>query len=187
MSNALIRWKIASLAIAFNSIAIAQMPPSAEALRLSLKTMGKALTGCRENYTFALPGSTSPLLKMVNGDDGYKKTLTSLDKAENFIKFLLEHPEKMSGRMLVAILSTSDDFSIGLGSHRTEILTNLIRGDKTITPEMSKHLVVVDVRLATCQRSLYDAGDDFAGYVMMYVAAQDRLIETTGARKGAPK
>jgi hypothetical protein len=165
--------------IALSQPGNAQTAPSSETIVLSLKTMSKALAGCREVYTWVQPGMTSPLLKVVIGD-GYSQTLMSLEKAEKLSKFLVEHPDQIKGGMLVAILSTSDDFSVGVGSTRTEILASVMRQNSKITSQMTKELTTSDINLNACQKSLFNAGDDYVELVVRYVAAEDRLV-------GAPK
>jgi hypothetical protein len=56
------------------------------------------------------------------GRDDYNKDIASLGHAERFTDFLIAHPDKISGSFLVMILSTSDDFAVGLQSTQTEIL-----------------------------------------------------------------
>lgn len=82
----------------------AAQAPSAATLSLSLKTMNKALAGCRESYTRVYPGLKEPLLKPIVGADNYDKDLKNLDHAEAFTSFLITHPDKMSGKMLVAVV-----------------------------------------------------------------------------------
>jgi hypothetical protein len=122
------------------------------------------------------------LLKLVVGAGGYDKDMMSLGRAEKFTKFLIEHPDQIKGGMLVAILSTSDDFSVGVGSTRAEILASLVRKDSKVTPQMAEELVTTSVTLNACQKSLFNAGDDYAGFVMQYVDAEDRLVETPKQR-----
>lgn len=171
---------LCAVLIALSPPANAQTSPSSETIVLSLKTVSKALAGCRKVYTQVQPGATSPLLKLVVGADGYSRTLTSLEKAEKFSRFLVEHPDQITGGMLVAILSTSDDFSVGIGSTRTEILASLVRQDSKITLQMTKELATSDINLNACQKSLFNAGDDYVELVLHYVEAEDRLV-------GAPK
>lgn len=171
---------LCAVLIALNHTANAQTAPSSETIVLSLKTMSKALAGCREAYTWIQPGTTSPLLKLVVGGDGYSKSLMNLEKAEKFSKFLIQHPDQIKGGMLVAILSTSDDFSVGVGSTRTEVLASLMRQSGKITPQMTKELMTSDINLNTCQKSLFNAGDDYVELVLRYIAAEDRVV-------GAPK
>jgi hypothetical protein len=104
------------------TLCAAAQAPSAATLDLSLKTMNRALAGCRESYTQVYPGSQEPFIKPIVGADNYDKDLKSLDHAEAFTSFMLAHPDKVSGKMLVAVLSTSDDFSVGVGSTRSEVL-----------------------------------------------------------------
>ena len=104
----------------------------------------------------------------------------SLEKAEKFSKFLIEHPDQIKGGMLVAILSTSDDFSVGVGSTRSEVLASLMRQSSKITPQMTKELITSEIKLDACQKSLFNTGDDYVELVLRYVAAEDRFV-------GAPK
>jgi hypothetical protein len=164
--------------VALSLSANAQTFPSTETIVLSLKTVSKALAGCREVYTWVQPGATSPLLKLVVRADGYNRTLMSLEKAEKFSRFLIEHPDQIKGGMLVAILSTSDDFSVGVGSTRTEVLASLVRQDSKITPQMMKELATSDINLNACQKSLFNVGDDYVELVLHYVEAEDRLVGT---------
>ena len=82
----------------------------------------QSLGGMLESYTRVYPGTKGPFLKPIVGTDNYNKDMMSLGRAEAFTSFLLAHPDKLSGKMLVAILSTSDDFSVGVGSTRSEVL-----------------------------------------------------------------
>jgi hypothetical protein len=174
--------RLCILLIVLSQHASAQKAPAPETLVLSLKTVGKALAGCREVYTRVQLGATSPLLKLVVGADGYDKDMTSLSQAEKFTAFLIEHPEQIKGRVLVAILSTADDFSVGVGSTRAEILASLVRKDSTVTPQMAEDLLTTSINLAACQKSLFNAGDDYVGLVMQYVDAEDRLVAAPKSR-----
>jgi hypothetical protein len=51
--------------------------PASETLTLSLRTMSKALAGCREVYTRADRGTTEPLMRNVVGKDNYEKDLVT--------------------------------------------------------------------------------------------------------------
>ena len=150
----------------------AAQAPSVATLSLSLKTMSKALAGCRESYTRTYEGVS--LLRSVVGADNYNKDMTSLGYAESFVNNLIGHPGKMSGKALVAILSTSDDFSIGVGSTRAEVLRHLV-----IDPPNShrqQELMLAAESLNDCQKSLFNAGDDFVPLVMDYVGAEDDAL-----------
>jgi hypothetical protein len=162
--------------VALSSSAFAQKAPSSETLLLSLKTMSKALAGCRETYARVQPGITGPLLRVVIGTDGYDKTMVDLRRAEKFTKFLIEHPDQIKGGTLVSILSTSDDFSIAVGSTRAEIFASLVRKDGKVTSQMAQELVTTSTDLNACQKSLFNAGDDYVDLVMQYVEAEDRLV-----------
>jgi hypothetical protein len=167
---------------ALGSHAVAQEAPSSETLVLSLKTLSKALAGCRETYTWARPRAASPLLKSIVGADGYYKTMVSLDGAEKFTKFLIEHPDQIKGGMLVIILSTSDDFSVGVGSTRTEILASLVREDSRVTSKMAEDLSATGLNLSACQKSLFNAGDDYVGLVLQYINTEDLLVGASKPR-----
>jgi hypothetical protein len=73
--------------------AVAQAP-SAATLSLSIKTMNKALAGCREPYARVYPGSKEPLLKPIVGADNYDKDLKSLGHAAAYTTFMLAHPKR---------------------------------------------------------------------------------------------
>jgi hypothetical protein len=148
--------------------------PSTATLSLSLKTIGKALAGCRESYTHVYPGTKGPFLRPIVGADNYDKDLVSLGHAETFTSFVIAHPDKTSGRVLVAILSSSDDFSIGVGSTRSEVLRHIVI-DKDATSKATE-LTLAAEALNSCQKSLFNAGDDFVELVMNYVGAEDDAL-----------
>jgi hypothetical protein len=151
--------------------------PSTATMNLSLKTMSKALAGCRESYTRVYPGTNEPFLRRIVGEDNYNKDMLSLGHAEAFTSFLIAHPDKLSGKMLVAILSTSDDFSVGVGSTRSEVLRHMVidRGPARKANELS----LAAEALNDCQKSLFNAGDDFVELVMNYVGAEDDALART--------
>jgi hypothetical protein len=148
--------------------------PSTEVLSLSLRTIGKALTGCRESYIYQLPNSSKPFLESVVTLDEYQADLRSLNYAQSFISAAIARPEKLTGRILVAILSLSDDFSVGVGSTRVEVLRHLALDAPTAN--RGPDLALTAERLNLCQRSLFNAGDDFVGLVLKYVGAEDDAL-----------
>lgn len=156
--------------------------PSTATLTLSLKTMSKALAGCRESYTRVYPGSTAPLLKSVVGTDNYNKTLMSLGQAEKMTNVLIARPDKVAGRFLVAILSSSDDFSVGVGSTRTEVMSQIAL--KSANAHRVNELILASESLNACQKSLFNAGDDYVGLVMDFVGAEDNALTTLSGQKG---
>jgi len=80
--------------------------------------MSKAFAGCRASYTRVYPGATVPILKSIVGEENYNKDLTSLGHAEKIVNALISYPDRVTGKLLVALLSSSDDFSVGVGSTR---------------------------------------------------------------------
>jgi hypothetical protein len=66
------------------------------------------------------------------GADDYNKDISSLDHSQKFTDFLIAHPRQTTGAILVMILSSSDDFALGLQSTQTEILRHVILRDKKI-------------------------------------------------------
>jgi hypothetical protein len=150
--------------------------PSSDTLALSLRTMSKALAGCREVYTRVERGTTEPLMTHVVGKDNYDKDLESLGHAEKITNFLIAHPDKTSGKTLVAILSTADDFSVGVGSTRAAILTSLLDQSTKVSPSQAGQYVTAAAELNGCQRNLFNAGDDYVDLVMKYVAAEDDAL-----------
>ncbi len=113
------------------SISTAQTGPhSTEAILASLKTMGKALNGCREVYTRKGVHSDVPFLQVVAGKEAYDSAMTILTTAEQLTNGILRRPEeRMAGSYLVAGLSTVYRFSILSGAMRGEILS-LAMNDK---------------------------------------------------------
>lgn len=108
--------------------------------------------------------------------------MKSLDRAESLTNFLVAHPDQITGKALVAILSTSDDFSVGVGSTQSEILRSLIREDSKVTPQVGGELVPLATSLDDCEKSLFDAGDDYVGLVMDFVGAEDEALATVHHR-----
>jgi len=96
--------------------------------------------------------------------------------AEKITNFLVAHPDKTSGKALVAILSTADDFSVGVGSTRAAILTSLIDQSTKVSPSQASQYVTAATELNGCQRNLFNAGDDYVDLVMKYVAAEDDAL-----------
>jgi hypothetical protein len=161
------------------SSAQANQSPLPSTLSLSLKTMSKALASCRVSYTRVYPGASVPLLKSVVGEDDYNKDLASLGSAEKIVNGLIANPDRVTGRYLVALLSSADDFSLGVGSSRTEALRHMIL-DKN---QDGTELLVASEALNSCQKSLFDAGDDFVGIVMDYVGAEDDVVAAKAAKR----
>lgn len=125
---------IRALAIlALASLPSAAQAPSSDEMAVTLKTMSKTLASCKAAYTRVLPSHKDPMLQELLGRENYNKDVSSLSHAQRFTDFLIAHPDKVSGSFLVMILSTSDDFSLGLQSTQTEILRHLILGDKKTT------------------------------------------------------
>jgi hypothetical protein len=153
--------------------------PSTETLHLSLKTMSKALDGCHTSYLRIYPGSSTPLLKTVLGPDDYNKDLMSMGTAERLVNALISHPDKVTGKTLVMILSTSDDFSVGVGSTRAELLRHVVLDTAS---QKTNQLLVAAESLNDCQKSLFNAGDDFVELVMNYVGAEDDALAAIRSR-----
>jgi hypothetical protein len=128
-------------------------------------------------------GSTEPLLVKVIGRDDYQKDLQNLGRAETIVNALIANPKKVSGQTLVAILTTSDDFSIGVGSSRAELLRHMVI-DRA-TPERQSELMISAENLNNCQKSLFDAGDEYVGLVLRYVSAEDEALAKRVAHDGA--
>jgi hypothetical protein len=154
--------------------------PSAATLNLSFKAMNRALAGCHESYTRIYAGDDGPLLKPIVGTDNYNKDLLSLEHAEDFTRYLIAHPDKVSGKLLVAILSSADDFSVGVGSTRAEVLRHMVidAGAASKVAQMS----IAAEALNDCQKTLFNAGDDFVELVMNYVGAEDDALAQTKGR-----
>jgi hypothetical protein len=157
----------------FSACAMAQ-PPSSPTLGLSLKTMSKALAGCRESYTRVYPGASAPLSESLVGVENYKTDLKSLTASEKLANFLIAHPEQVTGKILVMILSTADDFTLGVGSTRTEIFRHVALDVND--PKRESELLVASESLNDCQKSLMNAGDDFVEIVANYIGAEDSAL-----------
>jgi hypothetical protein len=162
-----------TIAIVLASTASAQAP-SADALRVSLHSMSKALTGCQDTYTRTSAGDHEAILRPIIGADNYQKDIASLAHAEALVNGLLGQPKQISGKFLVAILSSSDDFSIGVGSTRTEVVRHIITEQSS--PARASELLVAAESLNNCQKALFDAGDDYVGLVMAFVGAEDEAL-----------
>jgi hypothetical protein len=170
-------------------IASAFLPTSSQAqsrtpdpvtLSVSMKTIGKALAGCRASYVRVQDGSKIPLVKAIVGATDYEKDMTSLTHAETFVNTMVAHPKRVTGKWLVATLSSTDDFYAGVGSTRLAILGGLISGKKANSPTANE-LPLTSQSLADCQAAVFNAGDDFVDLVMNYVGAEDDALT---ARKG---
>ena len=127
-------------------------------------------------YT-CLPRYKGPFLKPIVGTDNYNRDMMSLGRAEAFTTFLLAHPDKLSAKMLVAILSTSDDFSVCVGSTRSEVLRHMVIDEDAAIKTTQMNLA--GEALNYCQKSLFNAGDDFVELVMNYVGAEDDALART--------
>jgi hypothetical protein len=154
-------------------------------LTLSLKTMGKALAGCRVSYERVQTGTKIPLVKAIIGASDYEKDMTSLSHAETFVNVMAAHPERVSGKSLVAALSSTDDFYAGVGSTRLAILSSLISPKSKINAPSADELMMASTSLADCQSAAFNAGDDFVDLVMNYVGAEDDALAER-ARKHGP-
>ncbi len=150
--------------------------PASDTLTLSLRTMSKALAGCREVYTRVDRGTTEPLMRKVVGKENYEKDLVSLGHAEKITNFLIAHPDRTSGKALVLILSTSDDFSVGVGSTRAAILGSLLDQVVKVSASQASQYVAAATELDGCQKNLFNAGDDYVDLVMKFVGAQDDAL-----------
>ena len=156
--------------------------PDPATLTLSMKTMGKALAGCRASYVRVQDGSKVPLVKAIIGATDYEKDMASLTHAETFVNTMAAHPERVTGKSLVATLSSTDDFYAGVGSTRLAILGSLISGKKANSPTANE-LLVSSQSLADCQAAVFNAGDDFVDLVMNYVGAEDDALAAKAGRK----
>jgi hypothetical protein len=158
--------------------------PASDTLTLSLRTMSKALAGCREVYTRVERETAEPLLMHVVGKENYEKDLTSLSQAEKITNFLVAHPDRTSGKALVIILSTSDDFSVGVGSTRAAILASLIDQTRKVSGSQASEYIATATQLDGCQKNLFNAGDDYVDLVMKFVGAEDDAL--AGKPKSRP-
>ena len=173
-SDKLPRMKRFLLLLCLPSLCYAQPAPATSTLILSLKTISKALAGCREVYTRKSIGTPKPILQLVLQPDDYDKEMKSLDTAEGITKGLLARPERLNGKLLVAILSTMDDVSVGAGSTRFELLSAVITQGAAVPN--SADLVLMSEAVNACQKSLFNAGDDYVDLVMNYVGAEDKSL-----------
>jgi hypothetical protein len=155
------------------SLCLAQSSPAPApaTIALSLRTISKALAQCREVYTKTSAGTSTPILKLVLSADNYGKDMKVLGEAELFTNTLIAHPERLTGKALVAILSTMDDVSVGEGSTRFEVLSAAIT-NKAGAPK-SETLFFMSEAINSCQRALFDAGDDYVTLVLDFVGAED--------------
>jgi hypothetical protein len=145
--------------------------PAPATIALSLRTVSKALAQCREVYTETSTGTSTPILKLVLSAENYGKDMKVLREAELFTNTLIAHPERTTGKALVAILSTMDDVSVGAGSTRFEVLSSAIT-NKAGAPK-SETLFFMSEAINSCQRALFDAGDDYVTLVLDFVGAED--------------
>jgi hypothetical protein len=164
------------------SLPLAAQAPSTETLLLSLKTMNKAFAGCRETYMRPKEGSAEPLLKEVIGAENYGKDIASLDHAEKITTFLVAHPSQISGKALVLILSTSDDFSVGVGSTRASILSRFVDPSTKLSGSSAIAYASAAAALDNCQKNIFNAGDDYVGLVMNFIGAEDDALKQQTVR-----
>jgi hypothetical protein len=157
--------------------------PAPATLTLSLKTMSKALAGCRATYTRLQDGTTVPLVKAIIGATDYEKDMSSLSDAETFVNTMAAHPERVTGKSLVATISSTDDFYAGVRSTRLAILGFLISAKSKPNPPSADALMVASTSLADCQAAVFNAGDDFVDLVMNFVGAEDDIVAATKGRK----
>lgn len=150
--------------------ASAQAPPSTETLVLSIRTIGKAVAVCKDAYDFTAPGSKAPIAETILRSEDYARDLKSLGFATRFTDGFSAHPESISGKGLVFLLSTADDLSVGAGSTRFEALKAAILSKDAAA---QRAMLALSDRLATCQRALFDAGDDYVSLVANYVDSED--------------
>jgi hypothetical protein len=107
--------------------------------------------------------------------------MKSLELAEGLTDGLVARPDRMTGKALVAILSTMDDVSVGAGSTRFELLSAVI----TKNVPNSSDLVLMSEAANSCQKSLFNAGNDYVELVLNYIGAQDNaLVVARGKRWG---
>jgi hypothetical protein len=150
--------------------------PSKDTIVLSLKTMNKALSGCRMTYAQRKENSTEPLLRNIIGSENYDKDLMSLGHAEKITSFLIAHPDQISGKSLVMILSTSDDFSVGVGSTRAAILTRFVDPASKVSGGEASSYAAAAASLDVCQKNIFNAGDDYVDLVFRFVGAEDDAL-----------
>jgi hypothetical protein len=173
---------IASAFISAQASQAQSKAPDPATLTLSLKTLSKALAGCRTSYLRVQNGTNIPFLKTTIGATDYEKDMTSLTHAETFVNVMAAHPERVTGKSLVATLSSTDDFYAGVGSTRLAILGNLISAKKVANPPNADELIVASTLLADCQAAVFNAGDDFVDLVMNYVGAEDDIVAARPAK-----
>ena len=174
MKNLVLAYLICCCAVFGQDTPRAQAP-STQTITLSLKTIGKALAGCRETYTQTWPGAKVALIKEVLGAEAYEKDMSSLGSAEKLTNALIARPEKISGQALVFVLSLSDDFAVGAASTQSSLLLSLINRHLDGDSDSAKEILLSASALGACQRSLFDAGDDYVSLVTEYVGAEDAL------------
>ena len=165
-----------AIAVLVFSLPLMAQAPSTETLLLSLKTMSKAFAGCRATYTRPKERSAAPLLEEVIGIENYSKGIASLNHAERVTNFLVAHPAQISGKALVVILSTSDDFSVGVGSTRASILSRFADPAIKISGSTAMAYASAAAALDNCQKNIFNAGDDYVGLVMGFVGAEDDAL-----------
>lgn len=171
-----------SLCVPLGSNAQSQAPAPAT-LTLSLKTMGKALSRCRASYQQGQDGTTVPLLQTIIGDSDFGKDMTSLTHAETLVNGMAAHPERVTGKVLVAALSSVDDYMTGVGSTRLAILVKVISDAANNDHTTWERLNSASASLADCQANLFNAGDDFVGLVLDYVGAEDDVVAARNRRR----
>jgi hypothetical protein len=136
--------------------------------------MSKALAGCRESYTRVYPGDNEPFLKPIVEADNYDKQVAVLGSAEKATNFLIAHPEKITGMILIAVLSSTDDFSVGVGSTKAEVIRHMAIDRDALTK--ATRMKVAEEAMNDCQKSLFNAGGDFVELVMNFVGAEDDAL-----------
>jgi hypothetical protein len=150
--------------------------PSTATITLSLKTISKALAGCREIYTQVLPGATMPLIKQALGAEAYEKDMQSLGNAETVTNGLIKNPDKIAGKWLVLVLSLSDDFALGAAATQVNLVMSFVKSDLGRGSQSADQILLVANTLGSCQRSLFNAGDDFVNLVSDFVGAEDDAL-----------
>ena len=148
-----------------------QGKPSAAVLNSSLRTIKKAVASCSDVYTHMEPGNKTPTLQRVLSDENYKKDMLNLRHSVEFTDGLLAHPQIISGRFLVTLLSVLDDLSVSAGSSRFEVVSAMIAPPHN--PPGSGELVYMSEELANCQKGLFNATDDYVTLVTDYVGDED--------------
>jgi hypothetical protein len=107
------------------------------------------------------------------GAENYYKDLKSLDHAETFTSFLIAHPDKVSGKVLVAVLSYCQPLTT---SQSGSGLRHMIVDKDGVS--MTRMTVAAEA-LNDCQKSIFNAGDDFVELVMNYVGAEEEVVGRT--------